>query len=118
MVMILFEFSDYLGLEWVAINAIQPAVASMSLGGPFNNAANTAVENLIEDGIVVSVAAGNSNADACNFSPASAPNVRIFLFLYCYFFVSFLLDHEPVLIIGKDLLVDSLVNYLYCTKRI
>ena len=63
-------------MDWVATNAISPAVASMSLGGGFSNAVNDAVDRLYSAGIVVSVAAGNENSDACRKSPASATNVR------------------------------------------
>ena len=38
-------------------------------------ASNTAVNNLANSGVFVAVAAGNSNANACNYSPASAANV-------------------------------------------
>jgi len=60
------------GMDWVTANAIQPAVASMSLGGGRSSASNAAIGRMYDAGIVVSVAAGNSNQDACNFSPASA----------------------------------------------
>jgi subtilisin family serine protease len=43
----------------------------MSLGGGFTLAANIATNDLIEAGVTVVVAAGNSNDDACNYSPAS-----------------------------------------------
>jgi subtilisin family serine protease len=62
------------GLDWIAKNAARPAVANMSLGGGFSQSLNDATENLIASGVPVAVAAGNSNRDACNFSPASAPS--------------------------------------------
>ncbi|MFL5311799.1 MAG: S8 family peptidase [Myxococcales bacterium] len=62
------------GLNWLATNAIHPAVANMSLGGGFSSSLNTAVNNLASSGVFVAVAAGNSNADACSFSPSSAAN--------------------------------------------
>ena len=52
----------------------RPGVINMSLGGPFSQAANDAVEAAVASGAHVVVAAGNSNADACNVSPASAPS--------------------------------------------
>ena len=62
------------GMNWVASNHIAPAVVNMSLGGGINTSADAAVANLHNiSGITVVVAAGNSNADACNFSPARAP---------------------------------------------
>jgi subtilisin family serine protease len=48
----------------------------MSLGFPFIvEPVDDAVNNAVAAGIVVVVAAGNSNVDACGFSPASAANV-------------------------------------------
>ena len=61
-------------VDWVAANAIKPAVANMSLGGGYSSALNSAIANAIASGVTFAVAAGNSNADACNYSPASAPN--------------------------------------------
>jgi subtilisin family serine protease len=60
------------GVDWVRTNAVHPAVANMSLGGGFSSSLNTAVTNLVNSGVFVGVAAGNSNADACNSSPSSA----------------------------------------------
>ncbi|ADO72729.1 S8 family peptidase [Stigmatella aurantiaca] len=60
------------GVDWVRTNGTKPAVANMSLGGGFSQAVNDAVNSLANSGIFVAVAAGNSNADACNYSPASA----------------------------------------------
>ncbi|MGI8560598.1 MAG: S8 family peptidase, partial [Luteimonas sp.] len=60
------------GIDWVRANAVKPAVANMSLGGPISSATDTAVNNLSNSGVTVVVAAGNDNADACNFSPARA----------------------------------------------
>ena len=62
------------GLEWVAANGVRPAVINMSLGGAFSETANEAVARLTDLGFPVVVAAGNSNADACGTSPASAPS--------------------------------------------
>jgi subtilisin family serine protease len=46
----------------------------MSLGGSASQALDDAVQGAITDGITMAVAAGNSNANACNYSPARAPN--------------------------------------------
>jgi subtilisin family serine protease len=60
------------GVNWVTGNhqAGQPAVANMSLGGGASSALDTAVRNSIADGVSYAIAAGNSNANACSFSPA------------------------------------------------
>jgi len=63
------------GMDWVRVNSIHPAVANMSLGGGFSSATNTAANNLAASGVFLAVAAGNSNANACNSSPSSAANV-------------------------------------------
>jgi subtilisin family serine protease len=60
-------------VDWVRVNRTNPAVANMSVGGGLSSSLNTAVTNLANSGVFVAVAAGNSNADACNYSPASAP---------------------------------------------
>jgi aqualysin 1 len=51
----------------------EPAVANMSLGGGANIAVDLAVKNSIADGVAYAVAAGNSNIQACLFSPARVP---------------------------------------------
>lgn len=61
------------GVDWVTANHVKPAVANMSLGGGASSALDTAVNNSINSGVTYAVAAGNSNVDACNSSPARAP---------------------------------------------
>jgi subtilisin family serine protease len=63
------------GVDWVRQNRTNPAVANLSLGGTLNTTLNTAVTNLSNSGVFVAVAAGNSNSNACNYSPASATAV-------------------------------------------
>ena len=46
----------------------------MSLGGGISSALDTAVNNLHNANVTIAVAAGNSNANACNSSPARAAN--------------------------------------------
>jgi subtilisin family serine protease len=60
------------GVNWVATNAIRPAVANMSLGGGASQAVDDAVTGAVNAGVVMCVAAGNSNVDACTTSPARA----------------------------------------------
>ena len=62
------------GVDWVRVNGIRPAVANMSLGGGASSALDTAVNNLHNSNVTIAVAAGNSNANACNSSPARAAN--------------------------------------------
>lgn len=63
-------------VNWVVGNhqAGKPAVANMSLGGGASSTLDSMVDSMVADGIVVTVAAGNSNADACGTSPARAPS--------------------------------------------
>jgi PKD repeat protein len=67
------------GMDWVAANAVLPAVANMSLGGGASTAIDNAVTSMFNAGIPVIVAAGNGNRagrqdDACKYSPARAPD--------------------------------------------
>lgn len=62
------------GLDWVAVNAVRPAVVNMSLGGGLSYTLDRAVANVVSRGITVAVAAGNSNVDACTSSPAREPS--------------------------------------------
>ncbi|MDQ0677016.1 subtilisin family serine protease [Arthrobacter pascens] len=63
------------GLDWIAANhaAGAPAVANMSLGGAASSAVDSALQGVINDGVTVVVAAGNSAVDACGTSPARLP---------------------------------------------
>ncbi len=58
------------GVDWVAENHMAPAVANVSLGGGASFSLDSAVRNAVSDGVTFVVAAGNSNANACNSSPA------------------------------------------------
>jgi aqualysin 1 len=62
------------GVDWVTQqkNSSRPMVANMSLGGGASTTLDNAVSNSIEKGVVYAVAAGNSSADACSYSPARA----------------------------------------------
>lgn len=61
------------GVDWVTGHKTLPAVANMSLGGGVSTALDNAVTNSISSGVTYAIAAGNSNRDACKFSPARAP---------------------------------------------
>ena len=58
------------GIDWVAANAVMPAVANMSLGGGASQLLDDAVRNAAAKGIFFSIAAGNSAVNACTTSPA------------------------------------------------
>ena len=60
------------GMDWVTSNHVKPAVANMSLGGGASSTIDNAVANMTNAGVTVAVAAGNDNANACNYSPARA----------------------------------------------
>jgi subtilisin family serine protease len=63
------------GVDFVRLNHAAAAVANMSLGGGISSALDTAVNNLHNANVSISVAAGNNNgANACNTSPARAAN--------------------------------------------
>ena len=63
------------GVDYVAQAAEasgKPSVANMSLGGGFSSSVNNAVNGAVAGGVTFAVSSGNSNADACGYSPASA----------------------------------------------
>jgi len=65
------------GLGWVkdqATTSGRPSVVSLSIGGPTNQALDSVIANLTSSGIHVVVAAGNSNVDAEDMSPAHCPS--------------------------------------------
>jgi subtilisin len=64
------------GIDWVAANAATIEVANMSLGGSgYNQAEYDAIQGAVNAGVAFAVAAGNSDADASNYSPAAFDNV-------------------------------------------
>lgn len=58
------------GIDWVTKHHKGPSVANMSLGGPKDEALDSAVSKSIKSGVTYSVAAGNESADADTSSPA------------------------------------------------
>ncbi|MEX2467699.1 MAG: S8 family peptidase, partial [Gemmatimonadota bacterium] len=64
------------GIDWVAANSATLEVANMSLGGSgFSQAEYDAIQGAVDRGVAFAVAAGNSDADAADFSPAGFDNV-------------------------------------------
>jgi len=61
------------GVEHVMNNCPpgKACVANMSLGGGFSSALNQAIKSAVLAGVTMVVAAGNDDANACNYSPAS-----------------------------------------------
>ncbi|TGZ76599.1 hypothetical protein EX30DRAFT_375359 [Ascodesmis nigricans] len=67
------------GIQWAASDASSKgksnkSVANMSLGGGKSTALNSAVASAVSTGLTFVVAAGNDNANAANYSPASEPS--------------------------------------------
>lgn len=59
------------GVDWaVGHHTTKPAVGNMSLGGGTSISVDDAVRRAVADGIVMCLAAGNSNVDASTSSPA------------------------------------------------
>jgi len=65
---------DYL-LQQKTDHPETPMVANLLLGGYFSRALNDTVEKAVTAGVEFVVAAGNSNEDFCNESPASSDSV-------------------------------------------
>lgn len=66
------------GVNYVGGNGKTGDVANMSLGGPVSDALDDAVESAAAKGIKFAIAAGNSAADAANYSPARANGTNIY----------------------------------------
>lgn len=60
-------------IEWVAANAVKPAVLNLSLGTTKSATMDAAVQKVLDAGIPVVVSAGNAPTDACDNSPARVP---------------------------------------------
>jgi subtilisin family serine protease len=58
------------GIDWVVANARPRSVVNLSLGGAASSTLDQAVASAVGRGITVVAAAGNSAANACNYSPA------------------------------------------------
>jgi subtilisin family serine protease len=63
------------GIQWATKDAKSKGIAatfSMSLGGEKSECVDLAIQKAHQEGIVVVVAAGNDNSDACTLSPAGS----------------------------------------------
>jgi len=60
------------GVDWSVNNHLKPSLGSMSLGGARSPTLNAAIDSATQQGLIMIVAAGNENTDACTRSPASA----------------------------------------------
>ncbi|MGX1272441.1 S8 family peptidase [Streptomyces phaeoluteigriseus] len=58
------------GIDWVTRHARKPAVANLSLGGPYSAQLDAAVRASIRSGVTYTVAAGNEGGAAALYSPA------------------------------------------------
>jgi len=67
------------GVNWVAgqHSTGDRSVGNMSLGGGASTAIDDAVNAAVTKGVHIAVAAGNDNANACNYSPARANGVCV-----------------------------------------
>lgn len=65
------------GVDYVAEFAVAGDVANLSLGGPPSDALDAAVRNAANAGVKFSLAAGNSGADAGNYSPARVEHSNV-----------------------------------------
>ncbi|MFI9818597.1 S8 family serine peptidase [Saccharothrix variisporea] len=63
------------GIEWIARNAVKPAVVNGSFTFDTPGIGDDAIARLNAAGVTFVVAAGNSSADACNTGPARNTNV-------------------------------------------
>lgn len=66
------------GVDYVAANGRPGDVANMSLGGGASSALDTAVINAAATGVRFTIAAGNSSANAANYSPARANGTNVY----------------------------------------
>jgi len=63
----------FAGIEWAVKDKQRrgkPGILSMSLGGPGGSGYDDIMDYAMDNGMLVSVAAGNEHFDACKFSPA------------------------------------------------
>lgn len=62
-------------IEHSQTNTSRRGVVNLSLGGPYSSTLNNMILTLSQNNLFVSISAGNSDADACNYSPSSLGGV-------------------------------------------
>jgi tripartite motif-containing protein 71 len=62
------------GLDWVAAHSSEIEVTGMIVAGGYNSVVNEAVENVVNKGVVVVVAAGNNSINGIYQTPGSTPD--------------------------------------------
>ncbi|QSB04977.1 S8 family peptidase [Natronoglycomyces albus] len=65
------------GIDWIVNDASSTVIANASIGGMLNTSLNNAVDAAFAAGVFFVTGAGSSNANACNFSPASAQGAYV-----------------------------------------
>ncbi|MEU4423718.1 S8 family peptidase [Actinoplanes sp. NPDC024001] len=68
------SYADFVAaVDWVTEHAQRPAVANMSLGGEVSQALDEAVTRSIASGVTYTIAGGNEEQRACDYSPGRTP---------------------------------------------
>ena len=69
------QISDLIrGIDWITANRSNPAVANISITAPGTSPSlEAAVTNSVTSGVVFTIAAGNSQWNACDYTPARTP---------------------------------------------
>lgn len=77
-------FTCLTGLEYIRASLLaQPVdavVVLLPFVGGFSRSLNTACREMVASGVVIIASAGNYRDDACLYSPASEPEVTLYLF--------------------------------------
>jgi len=68
----IFEGMDWAATTHTTNHSGTPGIMTMSLGGGYSELYDSVVDSIKKEGVMVIVAAGNSNDDACYYSPAAA----------------------------------------------
>ena len=70
------QISDLIrGIDWITAHRSNPAIANISITAPGTSAAlEGAIANSVTSGVVYTIAAGNSQWNACDYTPARTPS--------------------------------------------